>query len=45
MPDTAGTKSESGDSSATSAKAVTGNGKTVVKLNSEVDEENIKQKE
>jgi|TARA_B100001971_G_C18264040_1_gene590015 large subunit ribosomal protein L17 len=45
MPDTSGTKSESDDSSATSAKAVTGKGNTVVKPKPEVDEENTKQKE
>lgn len=45
MPDTSGAKSESDDSSATSAKAVTGKGKTDVKPKPEVDEENTKQKE
>jgi large subunit ribosomal protein L17 len=45
MPDTSGTKRESDDSSATSAKAVTGKGNTVVKPKPEVDEENTKQKE
>ncbi|MAF32618.1 MAG: 50S ribosomal protein L17 [Desulfobacter sp.] len=45
MPDTSGTKSESDDSSATSTKAVTGKGNTVVKPKPEVDEENTKQKE
>lgn len=47
MPDTSGAKSESDDSAATSAKAVTGKNKTDVKPKSEVDEEkeNTKQKE